>query len=128
MTEPYQPPQAPPASGATDEQVRRSRKFWLRTIWISIAGVIIPPIFGLIGTVVGMVGAFEELSNAGEADPEALAGDISVSLLSTAWGLVVSVISFLVLVGALIRLFTLPKPAGARSKDPHEQQDVSPNA
>jgi biopolymer transport protein ExbB len=67
--------------------------------------------FGLIGTVVGMVGAFGELSKTGEADPEALAGDISVSLLTTAWGLVVSVIAFLVLIGVLIRFFTLPKIA-----------------
>jgi biopolymer transport protein ExbB/TolQ len=118
MTEPYQPPQAALTPSANDEQVRRRRKFWLRAIWISIAGVVIPPMFGLIGTVVGMVGAFGELSKTGEADPEALAGDISVSLLTTMWGLVVSVIAFLVLVGVLIRFFTLPKLAGAPTQNP----------
>jgi len=121
MTEPYQPPQAPLTSGATDEQVMRRRKFWLRAIWISIAGVIIPPMFGLIGTVVGMVGAFGELSKTGEADPEALAGGISVSLLTTAWGLAVSVIAFLVLIGVLIRFFTLPKAVGAATQNPQAQ-------
>jgi hypothetical protein len=122
MTESYQPPQAPLTSGATDEQVMRSRKFWLRAIWISIAGVIIPPMFGLAGTVIGMVGAFGELSKTGEADPEALAGDFSVSLLTTAWGLVVSVIAFLVLIGVLIRFFTLPKAAGAPTQNIQAQQ------
>ena len=83
--------------------------------------------FGLIGTVVGMVGAFGELSKSGEADPEALAGDISVSLLTTAWGLVVSVIAFVVLIGVLIRFFTLPKAAGAPAQNPQAQQAVSGN-
>ena len=127
MTDPYQAPQASPTSAATDEQVRRRRKFWLRAIWISIAGVIIPPMFGLIGTVVGMVGAFGELSKTGEADPEALAGDISVSLLTTALGLVVSVIAFLVLIGVLIRFFTLPKAADEPTEIPQAQQAVSGN-
>ncbi|MBK1884028.1 MotA/TolQ/ExbB proton channel family protein [Luteolibacter pohnpeiensis] len=114
---PNQPPQAPLTSGATDEQVRLRRRFWLRAIWISIAGVIIPPMLGLAGTVIGMLGAFGELSETGEADPEALAGDISVSLLTTAWGLVVSVIALLILIGVLIRFFTLPKAAGAPTQN-----------
>lgn len=126
MTEPYQPPESVLTSGADDEQVRRRRKFWLRAIWISIAGVIIPPLFGLIGTVIGMVGAFGELSETGEADPEVLAGDISVSLLTTMWGLVVSVIAFIVLIGVLIRFFTLPKLAGASPKHPQAQQVGAP--
>ena len=109
MTEPYATPHSTPDSCVNDDVVRRRRKFWLRAVWISIAGVIIPPMFGLIGTVVGMVGAFGELSETGEADPEALAGDISVSLLTTAWGLVVSAIAFIVLISVLIRFFTLPK-------------------
>jgi biopolymer transport protein ExbB/TolQ len=124
MTEPYHPPQASLISSATDEPLRRRRKFWLRAIWISIAGVIIPPIFGLIGTVVGMVGAFGELSKTGEADPNALAAGISVSLLTTAWGLIVSAIAFLVLIGVLIRFFTLPKVAGTPTQNPQGQQDA----
>jgi biopolymer transport protein ExbB/TolQ len=112
MNDPYQPPNTPLTECADVEQVRQRRKFWLRAIWISIAGVTIPPMFGLVGTVVGMVGAFGELSKTGEADPEALAGDISVALLTTMWGLVVSAIALLVLIGVLIRFFTLPKVAG----------------
>ena len=127
MTEPYQSPQASPIPSANDEQVRRRRKFWLRAIWISIAGVILPPMFGLIGTVVGMIGAFGELSKTGEADPEALAGDISVSLLTTMWGLVVSVVAFIVLIGVLIRFFTLPKVTGTAPNNLQAQQVGAPN-
>lgn len=75
-----------------------------------MAGVLVPPLFGLIGTVVGMVGAFETLAENGQADPEELSGDISIALLTTMWGLVVSAVAVLVLIPALIRFFTLPKP------------------
>jgi len=127
MNEPYQAPHASLTQGADDEQVRRRRRLWLRGIWISIAGVIIPPMFGLIGTVVGMVGAFGELSKTGKADPEALAGDISIALLTTMWGLVFSAVAFLVLIGVLIRFFTLPKVAGAAPQNLQAQQAGSSN-
>jgi biopolymer transport protein ExbB len=83
--------------------------------------------FGLVGTVVGMVGAFGELSKTGKADPEALAGDISIALLTTMWGLVFSAVAFLVLIGVLIRFFTLPKVAGAAPQNLQAQQAGSSN-
>ena len=45
------------------------------------------PMLGLLGTVIGMVSAFATLKTAGAADPGQLAGDISVALLTTLWGL-----------------------------------------
>ncbi|HEX5790170.1 MAG TPA: MotA/TolQ/ExbB proton channel family protein [Luteolibacter sp.] len=45
------------------------------------------PMLGLLGTVIGMVSAFATLQTAGAADPSKLAGDISVALLTTLWGL-----------------------------------------
>ena len=101
--------QAIPDVDTNADSVRQKKKFWLRAIWISIVGVIVPPLFGLVGTVIGMVGAFGELSDTGDADPEALAGDISFALLTTMWGLVISVLAFFILIGVLIRFFTLPK-------------------
>ena len=50
------------------------------------------PIQGLIGTIVGMLGAFAELERAGEADPGELASHISVALLTTLWGWLFSLI------------------------------------
>jgi biopolymer transport protein ExbB len=46
------------------------------------------PMLGLLGTVIGMVGCFGTLAESGSADPSQLAGDISVALLTTLWGLV----------------------------------------
>lgn len=46
------------------------------------------PMLGLLGTVMGMVSAFGTLKTAGAADPSQLAGDISVALLTTLWGLI----------------------------------------
>jgi hypothetical protein len=93
--------------------LQRKRKFWLRAIWLSIAGIIIPPLFGLGGTVIGMVRAFGELSQTGEADPTVLAEDISVSLVTTAWGLTISLVALFILIIALVRYFNLPRPEPA---------------
>jgi magnesium-transporting ATPase (P-type) len=119
MSEPFATQQSLPNSAVSDDHVRRRRKFWLRTIWISITCVIVPPMFGMIGTAFGMVGAFGDISKTGKTDHEAMAANISVSLLSTAWGLLVSVIAFIVLIGVLIRFFTLPKVV-----TPNPQKDM----
>jgi biopolymer transport protein ExbB len=57
--------------------------------WVNYISVIAQasPMLGLTGTVIGMVAAFGTLKTAGAADPSQLAGDISVALLTTLWGL-----------------------------------------
>ena len=57
--------------------------------WINYVSLIAQasPMLGLTGTVIGMVNAFATLQVSGAADPSALAGDISVALLTTLWGL-----------------------------------------
>ena len=61
--------------------------------WVGYFGLLaqICPMLGLMGTVIGMVGAFAVLSQTGGAEPSKLAGDISVALLTTLGGLLVSV-------------------------------------
>ncbi len=61
--------------------------------WIGYFGVMgqISPMIGLTGTVIGMVGAFATLSTTGGAEPAALAGDISLALLTTLGGLFVAI-------------------------------------
>jgi len=63
-----------------------------RYSWI-IAMIKTAPMLGLLGTVTGMVLAFGKLSSAtgGGADPQALAGDISLALYTTADGLVIAI-------------------------------------
>lgn len=64
-------------------------------IWINMISLVAQsaPMLGLFGTVLGMVGAFAQLGGGGDADPSALAGDISVALLTTLWGLVTAIIA-----------------------------------
>jgi hypothetical protein len=60
--------------------------------------------------------AFGQLSagGGGSGDTAALSDSISVVLRSTAYGFMISTIAFMVLVGVLIRFYTLPKvPSGA---------------
>lgn len=63
--------------------------------WINMLSLAaqISPMLGLFGTVQGMVGAFGTLSATGQADPSQLAGDISVALLTTFWGLINAIIA-----------------------------------
>jgi len=70
-----------------DFTVNENRKIMT---WINFLSVIAQasPMLGLLGTVIGMVGAFGTLKVSGSADPSLLAGDISVALLTTLWGLI----------------------------------------
>jgi biopolymer transport protein ExbB len=70
-----------------DFTVNENRKMMT---WINYISVIAQssPMLGLLGTVIGMVSAFGTLKTAGAADPGQLAGDISVALLTTLWGLI----------------------------------------
>ncbi|MCK5598465.1 MotA/TolQ/ExbB proton channel family protein [bacterium] len=57
---------------------------WLATV-VSLA-----PIFGFLGTVTGMIGAFGSMATAGLGDPTIVAGGISEALVTTATGLIIS--------------------------------------
>ena len=46
---------------------------------------------GLFGTVAGMILAFDTMGLSGGADPSALAGNISLALMTTAGGLTVAI-------------------------------------
>ena len=59
---------------------------------LALVGSIAPSI-GLFGTIQGMVGCFAVLAESGQADPSQLAGDISVALLTTFWGLIISILA-----------------------------------
>lgn len=52
----------------------------------------IAPMLGLLGTVIGMVGAFDTISvTEGPVRPDALAGNISEALITTVLGLIVAI-------------------------------------
>ena len=49
------------------------------------------PMLGLLGTVMGMKGAFGTLASQDSVKPSQLAGDISFALLTTIWGLWIAI-------------------------------------
>ena len=51
----------------------------------------ISPLFGLLGTVTGMISAFTTIALEGTGDPQELAGGISQALLTTAGGLTIAI-------------------------------------
>jgi biopolymer transport protein ExbB len=59
--------------------------------WISLM-ITIAPMLGFLGTVIGMVQAFDSIQTAGEISPALVAAGIKVALLTTVFGLVVAMI------------------------------------
>jgi biopolymer transport protein ExbB len=55
----------------------------------------ITPLLGLLGTVVGMIQAFNAIVDQGVGDPAVLAGGISIALITTAAGLTVAIPSLI---------------------------------
>jgi biopolymer transport protein ExbB len=47
---------------------------------------------GFLGTVVGMIQAFEKIEAAGDLSPSIVAGGIKVALLTTVFGLIVAMV------------------------------------
>ncbi|MDP7539958.1 MAG: MotA/TolQ/ExbB proton channel family protein [Alphaproteobacteria bacterium] len=76
------------------------------------------PLLGLLGTVIGMIGAFAKLEDAGsKVDPAMLAGGIWEALLTTAFGLVIAIpalAAFYVLEGRVETVRALMKDAVTR--------------
>ena len=60
-------------------------------VWLSLF-ISLAPMFGFMGTVVGMVLAFDAIEKAGDISPSLVAGGIKVALLTTVFGLIVAVI------------------------------------
>ena len=59
--------------------------------WISLF-IALAPMLGFMGTVIGMIQAFDDIAAAGDISPTVVAGGIKVALLTTVFGLIVAVI------------------------------------
>ena len=73
--------------------LREATTIRTRNSYLSVIGVI-SPMIGLLGTVIGMMGAFAVLGSTGIADPRALASKIGEVLLATASGLFIAIPAF----------------------------------
>lgn len=60
-------------------------------VWISLF-ISLAPMLGFMGTVVGMIDAFDAIAAAGDVSPSLVADGIKVALLTTVGGLIVAVI------------------------------------
>lgn len=73
------------------EKIIRSKKIFGWGALICGLGFLVAPLIGIAEKIIGIVEAFSELGKSGSADPEAVAGDISVVLLTMFWGIIFSI-------------------------------------
>ena len=60
-------------------------------VWVSLF-IALAPMLGFMGTVIGMILAFDKIAAAGDMNPSLVAGGIKVALLTTVFGLIVAII------------------------------------
>jgi biopolymer transport protein ExbB len=60
-------------------------------IWLSLF-IALAPMLGFMGTVIGMIFAFDDIQTAGDISPAIVANGIKVALLTTVAGLIVAII------------------------------------
>jgi biopolymer transport protein ExbB len=73
---------------------REAQVFKTKNSYLSVIGVVAPMI-GLLGTVIGMMGAFAVLGSSGVSDPRKLALSIGEVLMATASGLFLAIPAFI---------------------------------
>jgi biopolymer transport protein ExbB len=81
------------ARAAIDEVVEeKATNLFRRIEYLNVIGNV-SPMIGLLGTVYGMIHAFSRIFAAGGGMPDAgkLAGDISVALVTTFWGILIAI-------------------------------------
>jgi biopolymer transport protein ExbB len=59
--------------------------------WIALF-IALAPMLGFMGTVIGMIAAFDAIKAAGDISPSLVAGGISQALITTVFGLIVAII------------------------------------
>ena len=59
--------------------------------WIALF-IAIAPMFGFLGTVIGMVQAFDDIERAGDISPTVVAGGMKLALITTVFGLICGLI------------------------------------
>ena len=57
--------------------------------------ITLAPLLGLLGTVVGMIGSFDIMSEAGMGQPHAVTGGVAEALIATATGLLIAIVTLI---------------------------------
>ncbi|HEX2227095.1 MAG TPA: MotA/TolQ/ExbB proton channel family protein [Candidatus Binatia bacterium] len=83
------PAKAMEAAAQAQIPVLKSRLGALDTI------ITLAPLLGLLGTVVGMIGSFDIMSDAGMGQPHAITGGVAEALIATATGLLIAILTLI---------------------------------
>ena len=59
--------------------------------WVGLC-ISLAPMFGFMGTVIGMIKAFDDIAAAGDMSPTVVASGMKVALLTTVFGLIAAII------------------------------------
>ena len=57
--------------------------------------ITLAPLLGLLGTVVGMIGSFDIMSEAGMGQPHSVTGGVAEALIATATGLLIAILTLI---------------------------------
>lgn len=82
------------AEGLAEGALREATILRTRNSYLSVIGVV-SPMIGLLGTVIGMMGAFATLASSGISNPRALSASIGEVLMATASGLFIAIPAFI---------------------------------
>jgi hypothetical protein len=99
-----------PVLSIEDPERRKKRGFWIWNVAISGVLMVVLPLIVMLISLIGMRGAFGALGTSG-ADVGALSNHIGQMLGSVAIAMCLSVVAFIWMVLAIVRLCTLPKPS-----------------
>jgi biopolymer transport protein ExbB len=83
------PAKAMEAAAQAQIPILKSRLGALDTI------ITLAPLLGLLGTVVGMIGSFDIMSEAGMGQPHAVTGGVAEALIATASGLLIAILTLI---------------------------------
>jgi biopolymer transport protein ExbB len=83
------PAMAMEAAAQREIPVLKSRLGALDTI------ITLAPLLGLLGTVVGMIGSFDIMSETGMRQPHAVTGGVAEALIATATGLLIAILTLI---------------------------------
>ena len=82
----------------------------MRVLIAGIAITVGAPLVGSVGTVLGMIRAFDALGANGISDTKALAGDVGTCIIGTMCGLIVSAsVGLPIFITGIVLLATRPK-------------------
>ena len=74
-----------------------ARQHFFKNLSIIKIGIVMLPLFGLLGTVTGMIEVFEVMASFGNSNPRLMASGVSRAIIPTMTGMAMAVLSLFVL-------------------------------